>query len=135
MQFTKRRVQRTSGNSCSRRCKSPRRYHRMEARQPAHDFLTCQPCVPHLTVILRTLAGSEHASGHRVRTYEFVHDAVHVTHGEQVIILAFGEEHVSPNMLQDALEFALGEMGETIKRGLRSGDVHALDDAPVEAYG
>ena len=84
--------------------------------------------------VLRSLARREDSCGHGTSTDELAHGPVDPAHIEEVILLAFGQQDVLLDVVQDAVQRGLLDRGEEVEGRLRAGDVHTLDDTPLE-YG
>src|SRR5215468_8179977 len=104
----------------------------IEAGKPMDDGVTRDRRVSELAMLLGSLASGEYPRRHGPGANELAHGLMHPADIEQVILLAFGQQDVLLDIVQDSIERVLGDCREEIERSLGSGDVHSLDNTPFE---
>src|SRR5690348_11365414 len=88
--------------------------------------------VPELAMLLRPLARREYPRRHGPGADEFAHGPMDPADIEQMILLAFSQQDILLDVVQDSVERMLRNLREEVERRLGAGNVHPLDNAPFK---
>src|SRR5262245_16605015 len=97
-----------------------------------NDRVTRDCRVPELAMLLRSLPRREYPRCHGAGADELSHGSMDPADVEQMILLAFGQQDILLDVVQDSVERMLGNRHEEVEWRLGASDVHALRDAPIE---
>src|SRR5215510_2509131 len=123
----------SSGESASSRALASQ-HAGVEARKPMHDGVARDRRISELAMLLRSLARREYPRRHGPGADEFAHGPMDPADIEQMILLAFSQQDILFDVVQDPVERMLRNLSEEVERRLGARNVHALNDAPFE-YG
>src|SRR5580693_10465853 len=94
----------------------------VEACEPVNNRVTRDRRVAELAMLLRSLARREYPRRHRPGADELAHRPMNPADIEQMILLAFGQQNILLDIVENSVERMLRNLSEEVERRLGAGN-------------